>query len=1127
MLLDPVTDSRPHWLTYIREAMLGIGIDSRPGVAAPLAVLIGAGASHSSGGPRTVDILDECKRHRGQVFPDDDAVYEKFSDLAPRERDRLIQGLFTEITPYVGYRCLAAMARTRPVFVIDLNWDNGVGLAAEKVGVPFARFDLKNTEKGRRLIDETLARGNGILCAHVHGYLDAPKKAEDGTEDADGRHGIRFSHPETGSFDGKEMLLLEELLAPPTIVVGTSLVGSPDAHQMVQALQGKGGEEKDRSDPADPDAQPAVESEARPPVEPLWVFERGAPSRAPGFGSRIAVALSNALLARKSENNFVGNTNVDFDMLMVALRAEEVGLAWPQGNPTRTRLPRLEELVPPNPDAVRPLLDGAQSLIVGAPYVGSSTLAFLLAWWRCLIDTRDASAPARIVGLQGPGQAVEYLEQGRLEVDGIGAIVIDDVFDEGRGATEARSVRDRLAEALKDADGCRILATASPDAAMASACGPAGSMGDVFETTVVRAPALWRLEDLRAWAKAKGGERAELVCREIRMGLISTPSQAARTLGNHVPHEQRQDWRDSLRRHLDDVYGHGEKRALALAMLRLQDFSVPRSEKVLTRLAGKSVRDELVSDPWNLCTPIEVDGEKYLRLSNPGVVRVIDDWMAAWAADDEVSLEGALRATGGRGRWAVAALGHWSTFRETDARDIPEDLDAEELELFGSEYVKRALEEGTADAVVEALWRIWNSNPDHWTAKEVALDLATHWEDLRSYTRARGLRNALLKSKSAMGAYALFEALMRVGRPVSIELWEPTVSRLLDLAQETRKSKSARRQVALSFDAVLWRKCPVSQEQERKLIHLLLESRRDDDRLHAAMAAACAYHFEGAKRLDEAGFELPILGTDVDAPQAREMAWLVAWHFVHQSRCRALASRRAFRSTMDGDDEHPRYLDRSGRQNRLDDDHATAVVRYVDALLRHPETAGWALHLIMNVHATTGAFDVPDQHISRLHELLSPNEPGRGVLSAALTYAPPDQIYQLLLGIFKSKQAKEALQEGLRHGIAIEGSNVADPRFSMGSDPWAIRTRWYAMPDALPFDASVPQELIDRLADRVDQAVEEGKVDRDAAERAIAIMARGHTMAIEAWPRPSKSKQDDELALLRFVADYYSDADDV
>jgi len=1132
----PLNDAFTDWLADVRGVMLGIAVDSAEPDPDPLTFLLGAGSSYSSGGPRTADILKSCREARGNAFGSDEEVYEWFSSrLANRERNRIIRPLFSDTTPYVGYRCLAAMADARPIIVVNLNWDDCVKQAAEKVSVPFQRFDLKDVARGSTLIEQARKSGRGIVCAHVHGYLVA--KGERASI-----HGIRFSRPDTDSFEPPEVALLEELLAHPTIVAGTSLVGSNDSHQLVGALlpKGDGGEEAagDDADVGGEEAAEAVgeadvggeeaaeavgeaEAAARLP-EPLWIFERGPHSLSPGFDTRIAVHLSHALLARNSLRNFVCDTDVDFDMMMTELRATEIGLPWPQGEPPETQLPILEKIVPPNPGEVRHLLDQRYSLIVGAPYVGCSTLAFLIAWWQCLVELGALAEPRGVKGLQGAGQALEYLE--RSDLEGIGAIVIDDLFDERDGEDEAAALRDRLTKALERAGNRRVLATASADAALRSACQPGGAMHDVFETTVVRARSLWRPDDLRAWARARGGEQAETVCREVRMGVVLTPSQAIRTYEAHVPYEEQEDWRGRLRQHLDRLYSAdrgetGESRALALALVRLQDFSVPRLADELSDICGADACREVREDPWNLCTPIEVDGAKYLRLSNSGLTQVVDDWLGERRHDLEASLRNGSR----RLRWALDALRHWSVFRDADVAEIGNGVDTAELTMFGSEYVKRALDECDPEAAVNVLWRIWNAKKDHWTAKDVALDLALHWDRLRESSKVWDLRDSLLKAVKPMGAYAMFEAIMRVGRPVEIELWHATVDRLLNMARSKHKSKYARRQVALAFDATLWRRCPVSPTEERKLIKKFLAGCSNDRRLRATMAAACVYHHEGAKRLREAEYELPPLGTDIDLPQAREIAWLVAWHFVHQSRCRALASRRAFLSTMDGaPDAAPRYLDREPRKNPLDEEHKAAVVRFVEALLGQPTTAGWALHLIMNVHATMGDFDVREDHIRSLHNLLSAEQPGSGVLSAVLTYAPTQQIYGLLIDKLRTERAKVALQEGLRKGIEIEETVVAPPRFLMGSDPWAIRHHWDAMPERLPFGAATAQELIEKLAQRIPSAVEEGKVDREQAEHAIAVLGGGHTVAIESWPQPSRSDLDDVLGLLSFVADFYA-----
>src|SRR4029077_7447941 len=488
-----------------------------------------------------------------------------------------------------------------------------------------------------------------------------------------------------------------------------------------------------------------VDQGDRAKAEPLWVFERGEPAQAPGFASRPAVKLSNALLARSSIECFVVSPDVDFALLMTALRAREVGLDWNRFDPSRTRLPKLEEIVPPDPEQVRPLLDENRSLIIGAPRVGSSTLAYLVAWWHCLIADSPSSSPPQVKELQGLDQALDYLQGDNLERDGVGAVVIDDVFDE-RDELTADSTGAQLRTAVAGVHGVRLLATASPEAATSATCHIGNDLTGLFTITTVLARRLWRPDDLRAWAKARGGDRSEVVCREIRMGLITSPAQASRTHGSHTRYEQEREWQKRLRHHLDSVYKYDRPWALALAILGLQDFSVPRSAAKLVEPAGQDTGRELLGDPWGICTSIEVDGERYLRLSGPDVIPVIDEWMAA----GREHLLQPLQAARGPARWAIDALAHWDTFRAAGGQELPDDFDPRELELFGSEYVRLALQDRDPNRAVAVLERIWEGNPDQWTAKDVALDLVLNWDRLQASPAARKLRDKLLKANKAL-----------------------------------------------------------------------------------------------------------------------------------------------------------------------------------------------------------------------------------------------------------------------------------------------------------------------------------------------------------------------------------------
>lgn len=1092
--MPDLTESQGTWLEPVDE--VAESIRSQDSLS-PVCFLLGAGASLSSGGPRTADILLACRRRWPRKFLTDDDVYEQFTDeLAPSERESLMRPLFEQVEPYIGYRCLAAMARSRPVLVVNLNWDNCVQQAADRVGVLAHPFDLSDLERGREAINRVIADGKGIACAHVHGFLDNP----------DEEYGIRFrfSHTDTRALERDQLELLEGCLSYTTIIAGTSLTGPGDVHELVKALL-----------PADRDR-----------AKPVWVFERG-PHRSRselGTETKVNLHLYEALVARNSTRNYIGNPDIDFDTMLARLRSEETGLTWKALNEEAAgRLPALPKLIPPNPKVMRSLLDANRSLIVGAPGVGTSTLAYLVAWWRCLTDL--SNGPKRVKGLRRPEQVVEYLS--RETEPEVGAMVLDELFDErDRRGPEASALSERLGEALaKLRTETAAIATASPDGTLAALCLPdhvetadgqleapaEPSLKSLFKNTVVaQAGTLWQREDLRAWARARGGRRAELVCREVRMGLVTTPSQARRVLKGQMPHELEPHWSKRLREHIDSVYKPDRRRARLLAMLRLQDFSRPRAGKSLAELAG--VAEETVSnDPWGLCAPIGVDGERYLRLSHPGIVRVVDDWIEAGRKE----LEGKLRELGEDGHWAIDALGHWDVFRGIgDALEIPADFPTEDLELFGSEFVERCIGKSPALAL-DALYRMRDAACDHWAIKDVALDLVTNWEALKLEPRAWLLRNELLEDEEHFGAYALLEALMRVGRPASFQLWSSTTNKIVELAGPLGGNPLARRQVALSFDAVLWRQQPVRGKEARAFITDLIAAANRDPLLRAAFTAARAYHFDGEKRLREERFELPPIttGTAVSRAEADEMTWIVAWHFVHQCRCRAAASRRTFQSTIEAflRNDLPRYLDRTRRQDPLDAEHEAAVLHLAETLASHPETAGWGLHMVMNIQATTGSFDLPEDLSARFSEQLDSENPDPGVVSAALTYMPSEDARNLLGPILEDDDGNQALQAGLGLGITVEAAGieptcVVEPRFVMGADAQEIRERWHAGPTELPFGHSNVSELIKRFAECAEEAIDNGLVERPAAERALAVLRRGYTWPIEAVAR--KSNQD-------------------
>lgn len=1105
-----MVDLTPNWIELALKA--GEFLFDAQDPKTPVTLLIGAGGSRSSGAPGTEQVLGRCKEMNSDIFRTDTDVYERFSEVPVRDRDKLIRPLFEDVKPYVGYRCLAALASQRPICVVNLNWDGCVQEACDQIDVPCTSLDLDEVERCRESMEELHDRGSGVVCVHVHGFLD---------DDREETRGIRLAARDTASFEGDTRKLLVELLSYPTLVAGTSLVGPQDVHQMLDALAGdlQGVKTAPRAE--------GEEDEKKEP-EPLWVFERGDPSRMPRFSSQAAAGLSKAVSLRNSFHYFVSNTDVDFDTLLTCFRSRQLGFEWEEVCEQAEILPELKKIVPPNPATVMPLLEGDRSLIVGAPGVGTTTLTFLVAWWRCLMST--SSQPRRIRSFRGIGPALEALKSEPEAFTGLAPVVIDEMLDDRAiddgdeaDAKERTRVRDQLAERLEGLDA-PVLATASPDGVL-DACGPSEQLSHAFANTVVWARSLWLSDNLRAWARARGGEdgrdreEAERICRGVRLGSITTPSQAIRCWNRQLPHEQGGQWRGQLRRHLGQVYPleAGAPEALVLAMLRLQDFSTPRPAVSLDKQVGKEATARLIEDPWGFCIPIEVDKKMHVRLSSAAAVRVVD----AWIADGLPSLRPKLKELGWRSWWTLDALTRWEDFQANMAeRRIPaEDPD---IELFGGEYFRRALQDRDQELALDALWALWEAKPDHWTAKDLALDLILEWDELSEQPRARDLRDRLLGADEQLGAYALFEAIMRVGRPLSLDLWSHVVARLEDLARESSSNCYARRQVALSLDALLWRPCPAGREQERKLLGDILAAAERDPPLQATIAAACAYHHHGAERLRDDGFKRELqlaVPANPDRECAEEMAWLVRWHFAHQSRCRALASRRTFLSTIDGwEKSAPRYLDRLERKDPLSPQQTAAIVRYIDALMSRPETADWALHLAMNIHTTTGSFDLHGDRIGRFREALEGRPLGEGVLTAALTYNPKGPVAELIRDLL-TEGDKSALRDRIGDGVEVDGTKMLQPRFAMWEDPFAIRNRW-RLTKKLPLKAGGPHELLEKVAAHLGTTVERGFLTRQQAEHAFSTLWRGDLRFAESYRRRSLdiSEEDEIIQLLQVIA---------
>ena len=535
-----------------------------------------------------------------------------------------------------------------------------------------------------------------------------------------------------------------------------------------------------------------------------------------------------------------------------------------------------------------------------------------------------------------------------------------------------------------------------------------------------------------------------------------------------------------------------EGRALALALIRLQDMehAVPRSQ--LEETTGADL-GELLASPWELVSSIWIDDE-YLCFARREAVIAVDRWLEV----DRAWLQRRIASLGERDLWSKGALARWELLRNfaSGKRSLAEMQDGP-IELLGPELIEPALGVSSKKAM-SVLQAMFEAAPDAWAVRDVAFELVRRWDVLRRCPKAEELRDQILEDTDRRGMYALFEGLLRQGGTGEIDLWNPVVTRLMKMLGHLDEDGS-RRQVALAFDALLWRPAPIDQRQNRDLLDRILEAAERDSRLRAACAVAAAYHWDGTKVLSEFGLPNPVedLG-HINEAEALEMAWIVEWHFVHQSRNRALASRRHFRSTRATTSRpgQPRLLSRKPIDRTLGAEAAAAIQRVVAQMGRFESTAGWALHMIVNAYSTAGHFPVPK--LGAISENADPTD--AGVVWAAITYEPNRRLGQELRTLLNSDKGRDDLQRALAGEMKLDGTSICAPRFITTLDPWReVRQRMRMNADLfddLGLREHDPWELVKVAREVRAGAIEKGARE-DLVDTVIDRLAKADTRLID------------------------------
>lgn len=202
------------WLDLAREVGSKIGR-----LEDPVAFLLGAGASFSSGGPTTTAVVEAFRRAAGARLDGTDLM-NSISQLDEREKQAILSPLFRSVTPGAGYHALASLAAYRKVFVLNLNWDEAMADAGRAKGLLRGSFDLADDPASWPSLGDQSEPG--LYDIHLHGRL--------GEE-------CRFARLETLRFSDEERGLLMQCLDGLMVSIGASLAGELDLPAVFKAHQ--------------------------------------------------------------------------------------------------------------------------------------------------------------------------------------------------------------------------------------------------------------------------------------------------------------------------------------------------------------------------------------------------------------------------------------------------------------------------------------------------------------------------------------------------------------------------------------------------------------------------------------------------------------------------------------------------------------------------------------------------------------------------------------------------------------------------------------------------------------------------------------------------------------------------
>jgi hypothetical protein len=779
-------------------------------------------------------------------------------------------------------------------------------------------------------------------------------------------------------------------------------------------------------------------------VDLLWDAEGPAPTWY--FGRGLAAADVDDLRELLPHHaQLVVDDEVDFDDLMVILLGKVSNFIWDDFRRGREAiyLPSFSQIAWPKKRILRPFLTQRICPLINGSRVGKSTIAHLLAYLKTLwyADWPSGDYVRTFKGTRATVAALSPLAPGD-----VGALILEDVFGAGR-FDENPTLLNELERVVAASRGLTVILTSRIDRWQDAAPprGPlvAGRKWHPRDSWYERA----RLKQFAG--VVADGDRAVLEAIEDRR--LQTPAQ----IFDHVKGVERTaaaPVEEKLR-----VLERSHELALVCTLIRLARF---RSEPVTLEFVSAQLRGSIddIDFARAFLHDFPFEDGRCLTLRHDEDVEAVDCYLRQRGVGVVAAeVEALLRVD------VEDVVARWAAAQSVERGDVDAVLDTPSDVL--ADIAPDVLRAGWRDARV--VGRLIATQFDQWSLLDLAYELVRLWPLMDGAPHCRRLLDRMLDDRGARGAYAILEACLYLPGTASDEIWSKLNTRLW----QRLESVDAGEEVALAIDALLWRPPP----PERAIGEWVAAAEKaitDGDRRSGLWRFVAAYHPAGAQAMISHTTLITDTTVGLDDEQRAFAAGLVGWHFVHQSRARALLNRQPW---VDKD-----FLCRSTYRERAGAG-ADDVERLVLSLAQGATTAPWAFHVVCNIMSNPSAAPIKPEVVELGGRALALAPAGHpGVVTAAATYESSRLFTAELVEYFKDADARDALLEALAAGVVIDGTRVAPPRFV------------FALPADLIYDiCGIDWPALDALwPDRVDSLV--ATLLAEARRRAAALVAAGH-----------------------------------